>query len=253
MRRRSVVELNRWVWEEMERILVRIARKGGFVVRYGLVRRVRTVRGTLCSLSPLCTPSPLCTLSTRSSPPATLLLRRRPGTLTQTVECGLEHGVVGLPRQPEWPLQPLSDIKENISRRARLEQRLHDGRCDAGHRNGRTRFRERIGPRFEERMIRKDEIREHARFVDEARKAHDIGRLFKRLTNLPGLRRREHWIRVVNDQHTQLLAARADSGRKFVERLSRSGRRTSHRNLRREIEAARLADGTEQFVERIHR
>ena len=56
-------------------------------------------------------------------------------------------------------------------------------------------------PRFEERVVRQDQVGERAGLVEEAAEAHDERHLLERLAHPPGLRRREHRVRAVEQQH----------------------------------------------------
>jgi hypothetical protein len=97
-------------------------------------------------------------------------------------------------------------------------------------------------------VIGEDQIREHARFVDEAAETGDERHALERFAHAPGLRRQENRIRIVdNDDVDGRRAAGEEVGSK------RGGRLRKWRWClgRRELNAAWRADAARQCVQRV--
>ena len=199
------------------------------------------------------------------APPAALLLRlastrrrpRRPRAASRTwrpsISSNVCHGSV------ERRLQRAADFEQHVRRGARLVQRPHHRRRHARHGHQRARLGHRLDPRFEERVIRQDQIGERARLVEEAAEADDVRHLLERLAHPPRRRRGEHRVRAVDQQHLRRRAvprampAAASSVAMPRERHRAAAAGAARLELRREEDAARLLDAAEQRVQRVDR
>ena len=126
--------------------------------------------------------------------------------------------------------------RDTSSNTSGVERVSYSGRITGPNYDGdglrRSALRRRIDPRLEERVIRQDQIRERAGFVDERSEADDERHALQRVGDLPCRRRRKHRIHIVDQQH--LRRARREQS----PAAPGPGRRR-HR-LRHERHAARL-------------
>ena len=162
VRERAVEERLRRVRQEVERILRRRRRRTA-------ARRTPSGSSALLRAGRRAQPRS----GRQRSPPAALLLRRRSTRRSSTRRGSAEIVAVSISSKVSHGRSSgfaacRADLEQHVRRRARLVQRPHRRRRDAGHGDHRSRFGRGVDPRFEERVVRQDQIGEHARLVEEA-------------------------------------------------------------------------------------
>ena len=111
-------------------------------------------------------------------------------------------------------------------------------------------------------MVRKDQVRQSARFVDEVPEADDKGDFLQRVLHPPSGRRREDGVAAVDEEQlngrtfgSQDLCAQlveGTCGLLSITGPSRSGRAGRQLDLRHERDSAWLPDTPQQLVEGVH-
>src|SRR5208337_2581407 len=131
----------------------------------------------------------------------------------------------------------------------------------AYHGLGSSRLRNIINPRFEKRMVGKNQVRQAAGLVEKAAEAGDERNFCKRLFHLPSQWRSENRIRFMHKQHfdrprlarKNLLGQCTDRTCLAYSRVIPRRRASGQWRLWRELQSARFPDALQQCIQGVDR
>src|ERR1035438_3935106 len=192
----SVIKQLRSVGEEIKRILSSRSRE----FRLLIFHRVEGTRGRLCFRHSRRLRTPPTALLLNFVPEFAAVFRLdRTVMMRERRKCRLQHFLVTLPRQnfTYMSAQAMAQVKQHVGQRTRIVKRSHRRRRNADYRLRCSRLRNVIDPRFEKRVVGKNQICQSARLVEKAAETGDERDFLQCLFDAPSEGSSENWIRFV--------------------------------------------------------